>query len=281
MPNTIMNTARSFDRACRLIACAPARRGFSPWPLRRARNVPLRARLLFSAWLRRTPLAMLAAIAMVIAGASLATQGVWMHGKAKLAQWLLERAFSETLATGADVKPWSWADTWPIARIQVPRLTANAIVLHGSSGQALAFGPGHVETTPHAGSPGTAVYSAHRDTHFRFLRDVVVNDEIVVTLRDGRSHRFRVTHTSVVHWDRSGIDPFADGHHLILATCWPLDSKFPGPMRYLVHADMVDDGESAASASRFDDPAASRVREPFAQLPPSRRPDLTPNRPRR
>lgn len=210
--------------------------------LQRARSlpdVPLRARISFPSLVRRTHIAMLAAIALGLAGIGLSAQGLWMHAKAQLAQLLLERAFAQTLATGADTKPWSWADTWPIARIEVPRLKANAIVLHGSSGQALAFGPGHVETTPQAGSPGTAVYSAHRDTHFRFLKDVTMGDEIVVTLRSGEVHRFRITHTAVVHWDRSGIDPFADGHHLILATCWPLDAKFSGPMRYLVHAELI------------------------------------------
>src|SRR5215470_38327 len=100
-----------------------------------------------------------------LAGVVLCGQGLWIHAKAILAQVLLERAFAQTLATGKPVKPWSWADTWPEARIEVPRLGKSAIVLHGSSGQTLAFGPGQVERTPHAGEPGTAVYSAHRDTH--------------------------------------------------------------------------------------------------------------------
>ncbi len=237
-----MNTARGIVSASRLAARASQRSGASPLPLQRARSlpyVPLRARISFPSLVWPMRIAFAFAIALGIAGLVLSAQGLWMHAKASLAQLLLERAFAETLATGVDTKPWSWADTWPIARIEVPRLKANAIVLHGSSGQALAFGPGHVETTPHAGSPGTAVYSAHRDTHFRFLKDVVAGDEIVVTLQTGDTHRFRVTHTSVMRWDRSGIDPFADGHNLILATCWPLDAKFPGPLRYLVHAELA------------------------------------------
>ncbi len=208
--------------------------------LQRARSlpdVPLRARISFPLRVRRIHLAMLIASLLGIAGFVLSAQGIWMHAKASRAQLLLERAFAETLRTGADTKPWSWADTLPTSRLEVPPLKASAIVLHGSSGQALAFGPGHVEHTPRAGSPGTAVYSAHRDTHFGFVKDVKAGDEIVVTLRTGETHRFRVTYTSVVRWDESGIDPFADGFNLILATCWPLDSKFPGPMRYLVHAE--------------------------------------------
>ena len=158
-----------------------------------------------------------------------------------LAQVLLDRAFAATLASGESVKPWSWADTWPVARIEVPRLHKSTIALHSSSGQALAFGPGHVELTPEPGERGTAVYSAHRDTHFAFLGEVRIGDEIRVTRRDGAVVRFVVTATSVVRWDASGIDPLAPGRNLVLSTCWPFDAKTAGPLRYLVHAEMVEE----------------------------------------
>lgn len=183
-----------------------------------------------------------------IAGVVLCGQGLWIHAKAILAQVLLERAFAQTLRTGKPVKPWSWADTWPEARIEFPRLGKSAIVLHGSSGQALAFGPGHVERTPDAGNPGTAIYAAHRDTHFAFLGDVAIGDEIQVTRQDGATFRFRVTGTEVVRWDASGIDPLAPGQRLVLATCWPLDGKFSGPLRYLVRAEMI--GTTALDSAR-------------------------------
>jgi sortase A len=179
-------------------------------------------------------------IVLAAAGLPLVGQGLWIHAKAALAQVLLERAFAETLATGRVVKPWSWADTWPIARIEVPRLGQSAIVLHGSSGQALAFGPGHVERTPDAGERGTAVYAAHRDTHFSFLGDVRVGDEIRVTRGDRASFLFRVTDTAIVPWDRSGIEADGDGRGLVLSTCWPLHAAFSGPLRYLVRAEIVN-----------------------------------------
>src|ERR1700754_2173751 len=137
--------------------------------------------------MRRPLIAIVFASGLVLFG-----QGVYIHAKALLAQVLLQRAFAETIETGRATKPWSWADTWPVARIEIKRLHASAIVLAGSSGQALAFGPGHVENTPDAGEPGVAVYSAHRDTHFAFLKNVTIGDEIDVTRRDGRAFRYRV-----------------------------------------------------------------------------------------
>lgn len=183
------------------------------------------------------------AIAALLAAAGflLLGQGLWIHAKALLAQVLLERAFDHTLATGQNMKPWPWADTWPVARIEVPRLHKSTIVLAGSSGQALAFGPGHLELTPDAGEAGTAIYSAHRDTHFAFLANVVPGDDIRVTRRDGAVFDYRVTGTAVVRADDSGIDPLAAGRHLALTTCWPLDAKLSGPLRYLVQADLAAD----------------------------------------
>jgi sortase A len=168
------------------------------------------------------------AAALALAGVVLCGQGLWIHAKAMLAQVLLERAFVQTLATGHDTKPWPWADTWPVARVEVPRLRKSAIVL--------------------AGDPGTTVYAAHRDTHFDFLPQVVAGDDIRVTRRDGTVVRFRVTGTEVVRWDASGIDPLAPGRHLVLATCWPLHAKLAGPLRYLVEAEMTD--QTAAAAPR-------------------------------
>jgi len=178
---------------------------------------------------------------LALAGLILLGQGAYIHAKALVAQILLERAFEETIATGRETKPWSWADTWPVARIEVNRLHASAIALAGSSGQALAFGPGHVEGTPDAGERGVAIYSAHRDTHFAFLKNIVTGDEIDVTRRDGRTFRYRVDTTSVVRFDASGIDPLATGHQLALSTCWPFDALTQGPERYLVHATMLGD----------------------------------------
>lgn len=179
------------------------------------------------------------AVILAIIGLLLLGHGAYIHAKALVAQVLLERAFAETIATGRSVKPWSWADTYPVARIEVPRIRASTIALAGSSGLALAFGPGHVEMTAEPGGHGVAVYAAHRDTHFRFLRDVAVGDEIDVTRRDGRMFRYRAGASEVVRYDASGIDADGSGDELLLATCWPFDGVTSGPYRYVLHATLI------------------------------------------
>ena len=173
-------------------------------------------------------------LAMVLFG-----QSAWIFAKAELAQVLLERAFTQSIALGVPVKAWSWADTWPVARIAVQRINASAIVLHGGSGEALAFGPALLDETSGIGERGTAVIAAHRDTHFAFLKNVVPGDLITITRADGLVFTYRVTGTSIVDWNSSGIDRNAVGFNLVLSTCYPFGAITHGPLRYLVHAELV------------------------------------------
>ena len=182
-------------------------------------------------------------LVLALVGIILFGDGAYIHAKAWLAQVLLGRAFDRSIATGQPVKPWSWADTWPIARIEVKRIGASAIVLEGTSGQALAFGPGHLDRTADAGERGIAVYAAHRDTHFRFLRDVSIGDVIEITRADGKHFRYRADASSVVRFDASGIDPATQDHELVLTTCWPFDAVTPGPERYILHATLMETGD--------------------------------------
>jgi sortase A len=187
---------------------------------------------------RRSLLNLLSALCLGLS-LFLSGQSIWIFAKAQLAQVLLERAFSQSVASGQPVKAWGWADTWPVARLEFSRIRASAIVLHGSSGEALAFGPALLNETSRIGERGTAVVSAHRDTHFSFLKDVLVGDRISITRDDGLVFTYRVTGTSIADWNKSGIDRNAAGFNLVLSTCYPFGAITPGPLRYLVHAKLV------------------------------------------
>ena len=188
----------------------------------------------------RRALAPLAAITLVLSGVALVGQGVWISAKAEIAQVLLARAWSRAQEGETAPTPWPWADTWPVARLSVPSLGQHAIVLAEAGGEALAFGPSHLSATPAPGSAGTSVIAAHRDTHFAFLRDVQVGDEVVLERADGARVLFRISHTQVVHAERSGIQPQGGPARLALVTCWPFGSVLPGPERYVVWAEMVE-----------------------------------------
>lgn len=162
--------------------------------------------------------------------------GVWIHAKAHLAQYLLQRAWARTLDGERDARPWPWADTRPVARLRVPAHGIDLIVLDGVSGRTLAFAPGHASGSPAPGAPGTAVISGHRDTHFRFLAALRAGDEIVVETPGRPPSRFRVVDTAVVD-SRVAVLRAADGPALALLTCYPFDAlRAGGPLRWVVTA---------------------------------------------
>ncbi len=182
------------------------------------------------------------AVLLFALGAWQVGEGAWIHAKAALAQVLIKRAWAGAQAGGEAMRPWPWADTTPVARLWVPELGIDQIVLAGASGRTLAFGPGYLDGTAAPGAPSLAVISAHRDTHFSFLRDVKVGQTIVLTDRTGRRHTYRVVDMRVVDSDKTALDATGDTPRLALTTCYPFDATAPGgPMRYVVFAEAAPD----------------------------------------
>jgi sortase A len=197
------------------------------------------------------------AIAMVLSVAAIASGG-YIVAKAELGQWLLERAWHRTLATGAAVKPWPWADMHPVARLIAPAQRVDVIVLSGATGRTLAWGPGHLDGSARAGDPGNAVFTAHRDTHFAFLGDAKVGETIVVERADGSRIAFRITAMSVVAARELHLRADSDVPTLTLVTCYPFGALAPNtPWRYVVSATRAAPPGMAGANAPFISPAAS------------------------
>lgn len=180
----------------------------------------------------------LAMLCLLLLGiAQLAGAGV-IQAKAWLAPVLIERAWQQTLsASGAAVKPWPWADTWPVARLSAAVQGVNLLVLAGDSGNALAFGPGHAQASAPLGSGGLAVVGGHRDTHFAFLQRLQAGDVLHLQLSSGQLRQYRVQATRVVDAGRELLPLKAEYEELMLVTCYPFDSLFAGgSLRFVVSA---------------------------------------------
>ena len=180
--------------------------------------------------LRRTAL-LLALCACVPLG-----HATYMNAKAALAQVLLKHAWQQRLENGVAAKPWPWADMSPVARLKVARLGVDEIVLSGDSGRTLAFGPGWAESTALPGAPGLSVVSAHRDTHFAFLRDLEIGDRIDLDNVQGAWH-WRIASMRIVDSRHERIGLPTDTNELLLVTCYPFDAlNAGGPLRFVVAA---------------------------------------------
>ena len=156
---------------------------------------------------------------------------LYIEAKAVLAQALLERAWSRTAAaSGArdHRRPWPWADTWPVARLSVPRLGEHWIVLAGASGRTLAFGPGHLDGTALPGDPGHSVVAGHRDTQFAALGALRLGDVLTVETPERREVRYRVRDMEIVERGAGTALAPRSADTLTLVTCWPFDAVVPG-----------------------------------------------------
>jgi sortase A len=184
----------------------------------------------------------LAAVLIAALGVAGIAKGGWIHAKARLGQALIARAWQRSEPGGAPLRPWPWADTGPVARLQVPELGVDVFVLNGGTGRTLAWGPGHLAGTALPGGPGNAVVGGHRDTHFAFLRDLSIGSEILAEDRAGHRRRYRVVRRFVTdEHDARVLAQDGDVDRLTLVTCWPFDAlEVGGPDRFVVIAEDAD-----------------------------------------
>ncbi|HET6756776.1 MAG TPA: class GN sortase [Burkholderiales bacterium] len=172
-----------------------------------------------------------------VAGLMFIGDGIYLKAKALLAQHLIASAWEKSRTEGIAPAPWPWADTRPVALLSVPRLERKLYVLEGDRPRTLAFGPGHRSASPLPGKPGNSIISGHRDTHFKFLRELLTGDEVVIESRSGSLRRYRVVQTEVVHKGDLSVIGDSDDPRLTLITCYPFDAlTTDGPLRWVVTA---------------------------------------------
>ncbi len=177
----------------------------------------------------------IAILVLVVSGLSCLGAGLWIPAKALLAQYLLQKAWQQSLVTGNIVKAWPWADTWPVGRLINDRLGVDLIILEGESGEVLAFGPGHLRQSTTPGEKGHCMLAGHRDTSFAFLKNLKVGDLLVLEGKDGKD-AFIVQNTGVFRSEELYLDGGRE-ETLTLITCFPFEAVMPGtPFRFVVTA---------------------------------------------
>ena len=155
-----------------------------------------------------------------------------------------------------------------VARLEIPRMGLNRIVVEGATADALTKGPGHFPETPLPGQLGNAAIAGHRTTHLAPFFDIdklQPGDEIIVTTLNGR-YVYNVTGTEVVApADYAAVIPTTDVTKatLTLVSCTP---RYSAKNRIIVRSELVPDASDglteAAPVVAVTDPGDAGVTLP-------------------
>lgn len=199
-------------------------------------------------WLRRFEIALAVAGISILGGVIAATVLRWnfqarqerafVQREKALAQQEHALVASPLIAAPAviDQQP---ADPLEFARIEIPRVGVNAIVREGVDDATLALAVGHIEWTALPGETGNIALAGHRDTFFRGLRDIRLDDRICLYVPP-HSYEYRVVSLEVVAPKETRVLDPTGGQELTLVTCHPFAFIGRAPNRFIVRATRVE-----------------------------------------
>ncbi len=133
--------------------------------------------------------------------------------------------------------PQAWREdaNLPIGRLEIPKLGLKVVVLQGTDTWTLNGAVGHISGTAFPGEPGNVGLAGHRDSFFRSLKDIALDDQIVLRTPTS-TYFYKVDNISVVAPDDTYVLKPSDQPNLTLVTCYPFYFIGNAPERFVVRA---------------------------------------------
>ena len=169
-----------------------------------------------------------------------------------------DRRPTTTTTTAAPAPPPD--DGEAVARLVIPAIGVDKIVVEGVGRGDLRKGPGHYPDTPLPGQPGNSAIAGHRTTYgapFQHVDDLVAGDEILVTTLQG-SFRYEVTGLEIVAPTDVHVVEDKGDDRLTLTSCHP---EYSARERIVVTAALADD-PAPAPPPEPEEPDDAPVDEP-------------------
>jgi sortase A len=151
------------------------------------------------------------------------------------------------------------------ARIRIPKIGVDKIVVEGVSLRDLKKGPGHYPETPLPGQKGNAAIAGHRTTYgapFSRIDELEAGDEVFVETVQGE-FRYLVSEQQIISPTQVEVLDDKGDNRLTLTACHP---KFSARQRIVVVAQLAPDEEVLPRPPRqsddLDDPGVERPSAP-------------------
>ena len=138
-------------------------------------------------------------------------------------------------------------DSLPIAVLRMESIGLEVPVYSDISELNLSRGAGWIEGTAAPNSGGNMAVAAHRDQHFRPLKDIRIGDTLELESLSGHGE-FRVSRIFIVDPDEVSVLDDTTVPTLTLVTCYPFYFIGAAPKRYIVQAIAVDPPEKVSAS---------------------------------
>ncbi|MCA1011998.1 class D sortase [Halobacillus halophilus] len=124
-----------------------------------------------------------------------------------------------------------------IGELYIPKLEAAIPIYHGTDEDELEKGVGHFAGSVLPGEADNSILSGHRDTVFRELGEIGMNDLLIVTTAAGE-FTYKVRKVRIVDEDDRTVIVPKPKATLTLTTCYPFHFSGPAPQRFILVADL-------------------------------------------
>lgn len=136
----------------------------------------------------------------------------------------------------------------PLGRIEISSIGLSVMIMEGTDRKTLRRAVGHIPGTALPGEQGNIGIAGHRDTFFRPLRNLHLNDEIALTTLKG-VNRYRVDSMKLVEPEDMSVLNKSNEAVLTLVTCYPFYYVGPAPKRFIVRAVGIPERQDSKSMS--------------------------------
>ena len=129
-------------------------------------------------------------------------------------------------------------------KIIIEKIGLVAPIYQGDTEEILSMGPGHFYGSALPGEGSNAVISAHRNTQFARLGELVPGDKVTLDTTAGEFEYEMVDSVIFPDYDEQYIAP-TSAEVLTLLTCYPFDFIGPAPNRYIARFKLISGPENA------------------------------------
>lgn len=187
---------------------------------------------------------LLLAASIILVGVQV-TRVVGSDRSARATQRVLTDRFPSSLPvvhTASAALPPTVKEGAAVARLEIPSIELDLVVVEGVGEKSMAKGPGHYPGSAFPGQDGVIAIAAHRNgwgSPFLDL-DRVRRGDVVTLIDQSGTHRYRITGSAVVNptdaWVLRGDPSSSARARLALTTCTP---KFTSRQRLVVWGDLL------------------------------------------